>query len=259
MLLDGKRAIITGGARGTGATIARRFVEEGARVVIGDVREDEGRAVAGELGEAARFARLDVANEESWRQLVDGCLAAEGRIDVLVNNAAVLHMGNIENTSLDDFRRQLEVNTLGAFAGIRAVVPSMKRKGGGAIVNVASLDGLIGMNGVSAYAASKWGLRGLTKATALELSRDGIRVNAVCPAGGNGQMFAPWGDQLAAMEDQTRAYVADRAIPREATLVEIADAVVFLASDRSSFCAGVDLPVDGGHTSGSFVAGFNRF
>jgi 3alpha(or 20beta)-hydroxysteroid dehydrogenase len=257
VLLDGKIAIVTGAARGTGAMTARRFVDNGALVVIADLLEDEGRAVAAELGDRAMFHRLDITDEASWQMVVTAVLARHGRVDVLVNNAAVLHIGSIEHTTLADFRRLLDINTVGAFAGIRAVIGPMKAAGGGSIVNVASVDALVALNGLSAYTASKWGLRGLTKSAALELGRDGIRVNTVCPAGGNAQMFAPWAEQLGTMGDETAAYHADRAIPRGAQLDEIADVIVFLASDQSRFVTGADIPVDGGQVAGHFLAGFN--
>jgi 3alpha(or 20beta)-hydroxysteroid dehydrogenase len=258
VLLEGKTAIITGAARGTGATTARRFVENGATVVIADLLEDEGRALAGELGASASFCRLDITDEQSWETLVASVLAAHDRIDILVNNAAILYIGVIERMSLDDFRRVLDVNTVGAFAGIRAVVGPMRQAGGGSIVNVASVDALVALNGLAAYTASKWGLRGLTKAAALELGRGGIRVNTVCPAGGNAQMFAPWADALGGMGDEVAAYHADRAIPRGAQMDEIADVIVFLASDQSRFVTGADIPVDGGQVAGHYLAGFNR-
>jgi 3alpha(or 20beta)-hydroxysteroid dehydrogenase len=258
VLLDGKIAIVTGAARGTGAMTARRFVDNGARVVIADLLEDEGRAVAAELGDHVMFHRLDITDEASWQTLVAAVLARHGRVDILVNNAAVLHIGSIEHTSLADFRRLLDINTVGAFAGIRAVIGPMKQAGGGSIINVASVDALVALNGLSAYTASKWGLRGLTKSAALELGRDGIRVNAVCPAGGNAQMFAPWAEQLGAMGAETAAYHADRAIPRGAQLDEIADVIVFLAADQSRFVTGADIPVDGGQVAGHFLAGFNN-
>jgi 3alpha(or 20beta)-hydroxysteroid dehydrogenase len=258
VLLEGKTAIITGAARGTGAMTARRFVDNGASVVIADLLEDEGRAVAGQLGERATFHRLDITDEGSWATLVSDVLARKACIDILVNNAAVLYIGAIERTSMSDFRRVLDVNTVGAFAGIRAVVGPMKQAGRGSIVNVASVDALVALNGLSAYSASKWALRGLTKSAALELGRDGIRVNTVCPAGGNAQMFAPWADALGGMGDEVAAYHADRAIPRGAQMDEIADVIVFLASDQSRFVTGADIPVEGGQVAGHFLAGFNR-
>jgi 3alpha(or 20beta)-hydroxysteroid dehydrogenase len=257
MLLDGKVAIITGAARGTGATIARRFVEEGAKVVVADIREEEGQATAQACGHAAYFQPLDVTKDASWDRAVATVLDVHGRIDVLVNNAAVLHMGNLDHTTAQDFRRLFEVNALGAFVGIRAVVGPMRRGGGGSIVNLASVAALAGLNGSSAYSASKFAMRGMTKSVALEVGRDNIRVNTVCPAGGNAAMFAPWADQLAEMSADSAAYHGARAIPRAAQVDEVADAVVFLASDMSRFVTGADVPVDGGQTAGYFHPGFN--
>lgn len=256
--LEGRIAIVTGGARGVGAVIARRMVEAGARVVLGDVRDEAGEAVADELGAAATYLRLDVTREADWAGAVGAVLSDHDRIDVLVNNAGRLHMGAIENTAEEDARRVVDVNLIGPFLGIRAVIPAMRAQRGGSIVNVGSLDGLLGMNGVAVYSASKWGLRGLAKSAALELGRSGIRVNTVCPAGGNPEMYAPWMQQLAGMLEQTKAYTEDRALPGEASLDAIADAVLFLASDASRHCTGMDLPVDGGAHAGRFLPGFNE-
>ena len=256
MLLEDKVAIVTGAARGTGAAIARRAAAEGAAVVVTDIDEVGGAAVAAEIG--AHFERLDVTVAADWERVVGRTVARAGRVDTLVNNAAVLHIGGLADTDGNTFRRLLDVNLVGPHLGARAVVPAMEAGGGGAIVNVASLDALVGMNGLSAYAASKWGLRGLTKSLALELGRAGIRVNTVCPAGGNPAMFAPWGEGLGGLGDALVHYLGDRAIPREADLDEIAWAVVFLASDHARFVTGVDLPVDGGHSAGSYLAGFDR-
>jgi 3alpha(or 20beta)-hydroxysteroid dehydrogenase len=198
-----------------------------------------------------------VTDSGQWGDLVEHTLGEHGRIDVLVNNAGVLHQGSIENTSEADFRRLLEVNTLGPFLGIRAVVPAMREQGGGSIVNVGSIDSLVGMNGLTAYCASKFGLRGLSKAAALEVGRDAIRVNSVCPAGGNPEMYRPWMDKVMGFLDETIAYNENRAIPGSVPVESIVDAVVFLASDASRHCTGVDLPVDGGATAGCFIPGFN--
>jgi len=255
--LSGKVAMVTGAARGTGAAIAKLFVSEGARVVLGDVQQEAGAAVAKQLGAPAMFLPHDVTCREDWERVVAETLAAHGRVDVLVNNAAVLHMGTIERTPEDVLRRVLEVNTVGPYLGIRAVLAPMKKQGGGSIVNVGSIDSLLGMNGISAYASSKWALRGLTKCAALELGRDGIRVNSVCPAGGNREMFGPWMKQIAGFIEETRAYSNNRGIPGEAPLEAIAQAVAFFASDASRHCTGVDLPVDGGAHAGRFIPGFN--
>ena len=255
--LEGRVAIVTGAARGLGAVVAEKLVERGARVVLTDVREDEGRAVADRLGDGAEYATLDVTSEDDWARVAGETVERRGRIDVLVNNAGRLEMGSIEHAALDDVRGVLDVNLIGPFLGIRAVIPTMKAQGAGSIVNVSSLDGLLGMNGVAAYSASKWGLRGLTRSAALELGRDGIRVNCVCPAGGNPQMYGPWMEKLVGLLDRTKAYVEDRAIPTEAPLESIANAVLFLASDASSHCTGIDLPVDGGAQAGHYLDGFN--
>jgi len=257
VLLEEKVAIVTGAARGTGAAIARRFVDEGAAVALADVRVEEGTATADALGPAATFHTLDVTDAAGWGVLVEDVVGRHGRIDVLVNNAAVLHLGSIAATSLDEFRRVFDVNAAGAFAGIAAVAPRMETLGGGSIVNIASIDALQGMNGLSAYATSKWALRGLTRAAAVELGRAGIRVNAVCPAGGNPAMYAPWGAQLADIGPAIGSYMEKRAIPREATPDEIAAVALFLASDLSAMVTGADVPVDGGHVAGDHVAGFD--
>ncbi|MEM7411349.1 MAG: glucose 1-dehydrogenase [Myxococcota bacterium] len=254
---EGKVAIVTGAARGTGAAVAERFCAEGARVVLGDVRDDAGAATAARLGGHASFVRHDVTDATQWSALVRRTLDQFGRIDILVNNAGVLHQGAIERTSEHDFRRLLEVNTLGPFLGIQAVAPPMREQGAGSIVNVGSIDSLAAMNGLTAYCASKFGLRGLAKAAALELGRDGIRVNTVCPAGGNPEMYAPWMDQVMGFLDETLAYNENRGIPGSAPIESIVDAIAFLAGDASRHCTGVDLPVDGGATAGCFVPGFN--
>jgi 3alpha(or 20beta)-hydroxysteroid dehydrogenase len=255
-LLD-RVAIVTGAARGLGAVVAEKLQAEGAKVVLADVLEEEGRETAAHLGEAASFERLDVTRESDWARVVSETLEHEGQIDILVNNAGRLAMGSIEHTAPEVARGVLDVNVLGPFLGMQAVIPAMKSRGSGSIINISSLDGLLGMNGVAAYSASKWGLRGLTKSAALELGREGIRVNTVCPAGGNPQMYGPWMEKLVTLLDRTRAYVADRAIPTEAPLEAIASAVAFLASDASSHCTGIDLPVDGGAHAGHYVEGFN--
>lgn len=256
-MLNNKVAIVTGGARGVGAAIARSMVEAGARVVIADVLDERGNERAEKLGEAATFRHLDVTDEVGWAATVESVMAEHGRIDILVNNAAILHMGTIENTPAATFRRVVDVNTVGPFLGIQAVVEPMKEQGSGSIVNVSSIDGLIGMNSVTAYAASKFGVRGLAKAAALELGRSGIRVNTICNAGGNPEMSGPWLDQMAPFIDQTMAYVEDRAIPGGIPFDAIAGAAIYLCSDVAAHVTGIDLPVDGGATAGHFIAGFN--
>jgi 3alpha(or 20beta)-hydroxysteroid dehydrogenase len=225
--------------------------------MLGDVRVNAGKETAEKLGDSASFVHHDVTDSAQWAKLVERTLDAHGRIDVLVNNAGVLHQGPIENTSESDFRKLLEVNTLGPFLGIKAVVPHMREQGGGSIVNVGSIDSLAAMNGLTAYCASKFGLRGLAKAAALEVGRDGIRVNTVCPAGGNPEMYGPWMEKVAGFMEQTLAYTENRGIPGSASIGSIVDAILFLASDASRYCTGIDLPVDGGASAGCFIPGFN--
>jgi len=200
-----------------------------------------------------------VTNESDWAKAVEKTLARFGRIDGLVNNAAALHIGTIENTPPEIFRRIVEVNAVGPYLGTRAVVPAMKAQGRGSIVHVSSIDGMIGMNGITAYATSKWGVRGLAKASALELGRSGIRVNTICPAGGNPEMFARWADQMTHFMDEVVAYTENRAIPGETPFEVIAGAVNYLLSDVSRNVTGIDLPVDGGASAGRFIPGFNTF
>jgi 3alpha(or 20beta)-hydroxysteroid dehydrogenase len=174
-----------------------------------------------------------------------------------VNNAAVLHIGTLENTPPEAFRRLFEVNTLGPYLGTRAVLPTMKAQAAGSIVHISSIDGLVGMNGVTAYASSKWGLRGLAKASAMELGRSGIRVNTICPASGNAEMFDPWQEKMASFPDDIAAYLANRAMPGELPAEAVAGAVNYLLSDSSRHVTGIDLPVDAGATVGRFLPGFN--
>lgn len=255
--LDDRVAIVTGAARGVGSTIARTLAAAGAKVVLADILVAEGEKVASEIGQAASFAALDVTREEDWSRVVENTLAAHGRIDVLVNNAAILHLGTLENTPPDVFRRILEVNAVGPYLGTRAVLETMKARRSGSIVHISSIDGLVGMNGVTAYATSKFGVRGLAKSSSLELGRSGIRVNAVCPAGGNPEMYGPWYDKLSAITHETEAYNDNRSIPGTVSFEAIANAVLYLASDASAGVTGIDLPVDGGATAGKFILGFN--
>jgi 3alpha(or 20beta)-hydroxysteroid dehydrogenase len=189
--LDGKIALVTGAARGTGAVVARRFVEEGARVVLVDVLEDRGRAVAAELGDAARFSPLDVTDEDGWSRVVADVLGTEGELHVLVNNAAVLHLATVDATTTDAFDRLLRVNVVGPFLGIRTCLPALRATGAGSIVNVGSIDSVQGAALTGAYTTSKFALRGLTKVVAIENKKRGVRANIVCPMVGNPEMHPP--------------------------------------------------------------------
>lgn len=255
--LDDRVALVTGAARGVGAQVAKTLAEAGAKVVLADVLVPEGEKAAAEIAGDASFEQLDVTREDDWRRVVEATLDRHGRVDVLVNNAAVLHLGTVENTPPDVFRRVLEVNTVGPYLGTRAVLATMKENGGGSIVHISSIDGLVGMNGVCAYSASKFGVRGLAKSTALELGRSGIRVNSVCAAGGNPAMYGPWLEKMVSFLDQTQAYQENRGIPGGASFEQIAQAVLYLASDASAGVTGIDLPVDGGATAGKWIEGFN--
>ncbi len=247
--LENKVAIITGGARGTGEGTARRFVAEGASVVIGDILDERGEQVADSLGEQALYVHLDVTSEDDWARCIDRCLQRFGRVDILVNNAAILHIAPLEHTQLEDWQRVSNVNLAGPFLGIRSVIPAMRDAGGGSIINISSIDGLEGMNFVSAYSASKWALRGLSKCAALELGRQNIRVNTVCPAGGGEEMSAPWKPE--GMDDSE--YTSQRPLGRRCTVDEIAAMILYLASDEAAFCTGGDYPIDGGHSCGSML------
>ncbi len=249
MILDGRVAIISGGARGTGAATAKRFVAEGARVVIGDVLDEQGRATAAELGDRVAFTHLDVTMEADWARTIEVTTHTFGHPTILVNNAGVLFVATIEETPLKEFERVVKVNLVGTFLGIKAVVPSMRTAGGGAIVNVSSIDGLLGGNERVAYNASKWGIRGLSKAAAFDLGRYGIRVNTVCPSGGSAEMAEPY---ITSTFD-LGAYLEGVPLGRSGELDEIAATIAFLASDYASFVSGADVPVDGGFTAGQFV------
>ncbi|MGO4312341.1 SDR family NAD(P)-dependent oxidoreductase [Pseudomonas sp. KB_15] len=249
--LANKIAIVTGGARGMGAHTCRLFVEEGAQVIIADLLETEGQALAGELGDAASFRRLDVSNEEHWQQLVAETVERFGRIDVLVNNAAVLVFGSLEQLSKADFERALSINLTGTFLGIHSVAPIMREQRAGSIVNISSVDGLRGVNALAAYVSSKWGVRGLTKVAALELGPHGVRVNSVHPGGVDTQMSNPTGVSRDKLDSQYRQVPLQRIGAPE----EIARATLFLASDDASYCNGSELSVDGGAAAGFYYEG----
>lgn len=237
--LDGTVALISGGARGMGESHARALVSEGAQVVIGDILQEEGEAVASDLGESCRFCHLDVTSADDWSTAVREAEEAFGPVSLLVNNAGILSFGPIESTEPDEFRRVLEINLVGVFLGMHTVVPSLRRAGGGTIINVSSTAGLMGIPGLGAYVASKWGVRGLTKTAAMELGRDGIRVVSIHPGG----IRTPMTEE---MSDDT---VATQPIPRFGTPEEVSKLVLFIAAD-ATYSTGCEFIVDGGQVAG---------
>jgi 3alpha(or 20beta)-hydroxysteroid dehydrogenase len=243
--LQNKVALISGGARGMGAAEARLFVSEGASVVIGDVLIDEGKALADELGDAARFVELDVTSEESWASAVAVATAEFGGLHVLVNNAGIWQVMPLALCSAEDFMRVVEVNQLGVFLGMKSVIPAMSQSGG-SIVNISSIAGMVGAVAQVAYGASKWAVRGMTKTAAIELAQIGIRVNSVHP----GLIQTPMLQTV--LDYGVEADQLTTAIPqgRLGNAEDVANMVLFLASDESGHCTGSEFIVDGGMTAG---------
>jgi len=240
--LDGRVAVVTGGARGIGASIARLFVAEGATVVIADRLESEGKALAAELGESARFASLDVADEAQWQAVMDLASREFGAVGILVNNAGIVEFGTIEEQSPKEFQHVLDVNLLGPWMGMHVAVPSLRRAGGGVVINVSSTAGLMGYSNLGAYVASKWGLRGLTKTAALELAPDGIRVCSIHPGPIRTPMTAQFDDTMTAAQP----------IARFGEPEEVAKMALFVAAD-ATYSTGCEFVVDGGATVGSLL------
>lgn len=223
-----------------GAAEAALFAEQGAMVVIGDVRDAENRATAEAIGDACVPVHLDVTSEHDWHAAVAAAEKAFGPVSVLVNNAGVAEMAPIEQTSAEMFRRVLDINLTGTFLGTKAAIPSLRRAGGGAIVNISSTAGLAGYGFLSAYVASKWGVRGLTKVAALELARENIRVNSVHPAPIDTAMTAQWDEA---------AITGNQPIPRFGTPDEVARMVLFIVAE-ATYSTGAEFVVDGGLTTG---------
>ncbi|MFB8754610.1 SDR family NAD(P)-dependent oxidoreductase [Streptomyces nigra] len=238
--MTGQVAIVTGGARGIGAAVARLFTAEGAAVLIADVLDDEGSALATDLGDhRARYAHLDVSEEDGWTAAVSQAERDLGPVSVLVNNAGIVEWATIEEQSVESFRRVIDVNLQGPWLGIRAVTPALRRAGGGVIVNMSSSAGLMGYAGVGSYVAGKWGLRGLTKTAALELGADGIRVCSVHPGAVRTAMTADIDD----------SFVSGQPIPRFGEPEEVARMVAFIVAD-ATYSTGSEFVLDGGSTSG---------
>lgn len=249
--LEGKVAIVTGGARGMGAATCRLFAAEGARVAIADILDAEGEDLARELGDVALFHHHDVSDEASWGRLLDATLARFGGVDVLINNAGVLLMKGLLDIQKEEFERVLGVNLIGAFLGIKTTAPHIIQRGGGAIVNISSVDGMKGANATGAYSASKWGVRGLTKVAAMELGHRGVRVNSVHPGGVNTAMGVRPGPEGLAMAQKFYQNIPMRRIGQPE---EIAQVSLFLASDAASYICGAEIVVDGGMIIGQYYA-----
>ena len=243
--LAGKHAIVTGGAQGQGAAIARAFVAEGATVVIADIAAEPGELLAKELGDAAVFQHHDVTSEESWATVVKVANETFGPVNVLVNNAGILRFGELTTQPIEEYELIWRVNTFGGFLGTRAVAPVMAENGGGSIVNASSIEGLGGMALLSAYTSSKFAVRGFTKAAALELGPKGIRVNSVHPGMIDTGMTRDLG-----VDDEAMKFGAKRvALKRVGYPEDIAPLYVYLASDESSFVTGAEFAIDGGATA----------
>ncbi|GAA1638243.1 glucose 1-dehydrogenase [Actinoplanes couchii] len=247
--LDGKVALITGGARGMGKAHARHFAAEGARVVISDVLDEKGRSVADEIGtDRCKFVHHDVTSSDDWALAVDMALSSFGRLDVLVNNAGILRHAPVAEMDPGEFRQVIEVNLVGTWLGIRQVVAPMTAGGGGSIVNISSIEGFAGASGLSAYSASKFGVRGLTRSAAQELGPAGIRVNSVHPGGVMTSMALVAAQSMTGVDPS--GFLKSLPIARFAEPVEISRLVAFLASDESSYTTGAEFLADGGLLSG---------
>ena len=279
MRLEGKVALITGAARGMGAVEARLFAEEGAKVCITDVDEEQGRSVAANItrsGGDVFFSKLDITSEDNWVSTVNEVVSRFGKLDVLVNNATINHVGTVEETTADDWDRVMEVNAKGAFLGTKAVIPFMRQAGGGSIINISSGAGLVGNRASTVYNASKAAVHILTKSTAIQYAREGIRANSVHPGATKSPMLANTGtldsrfgvsvdDRIdsadpGALEETDRHYgncfgisdyeLLNRPMGRAAVPEEIGYGVVYLASDESTFMTGAQLVIDGGRQAG---------
>lgn len=248
--LEGKTAIVTGGAQGMGAATVRVMVEEGAKVVIADLAEQAGKSLAAELGDAASFCRLDVSNESDWQKVLAHTLEVYGTVNVLVNNAGIQYFVGVEDIEAEGVMRLFSINVLGSMLGVKTVAPTMKKAGAGVVINISSLDGLRGTNGMSPYVASKWAVRGLTKAQALELGPV-IRVVSVHPGGVNTPMGNPTGDAGEAMN----APYGRIPLRRIGEPIEVARVTAFMASDEASYVSGSEIAVDGGWTAGHYHVG----
>lgn len=244
--LDGKVAIISGAAQGQGAAEAHRFVNEGAKVIVGDINDAAANEVADSLGDSACAVHLDVTRADQWANAVHVAQESFGPVTVLVNNAGALIFGPLQTLTAEQMQTSFDVNLMGTFHGMQAVYRSMKGAGGGSIVNISSFGGMTGLPMLGAYVAAKFAVRGLTKTAAIDFARAGIRVNSVHPGGVN----TPMTQNPDGSSTDDSAYNQWLPIKRHATVDEIASMVLFLASDESSYCTGAEFVVDGGGLAG---------
>ncbi|MGW7414265.1 SDR family NAD(P)-dependent oxidoreductase [Streptomyces sp. NPDC054863] len=240
MTLEGKVVVVTGAGRGQGAAEARLLAEAGARVVATDIREEEGREVVKSLGGQGLFVRHDVSDAASWAEVATAARETFGRIDALVNNAALWRTASVEKETRENFEALFRVNLLGPFLGIQAVLPALREAGGGVIVNVSSTAGLVGIPGHAAYGSTKFALRGLTRSSALDLAKYRVRVNSVHPGAIDTPMIA-----VTAGRDWSHLPLGRMGHPEE-----VGELVRFLVSDASSYITGAEFTVDGGSTAG---------
>ena len=248
MRLQGEVALITGAARGQGAEEARMFAQEGAKVILADVTDQEGMAVAAEIAEAggdALYVHLDVTNEDEWQSAVQSAVAAFGKLDILVNNAGIWRRGHVLETSSEQWDDIMDVNAKGVFLGTKAAIPEMRKAGGGSIVNISSTAGLVGSKTSAAYSASKGAVRIFTKSTAVQYAAEGIRANSIHP----GPIDTDMGDQVWPDAASREASISRTALSRIGTAQDIAYGALYLASDESSFVTGSELVIDGGVTA----------
>ena len=247
--LEGKVALISGGARGQGAVEARMFAEEGASVVIGDILDEQGRqteAELQELGYNVTYVHLDVTSESDWESAVQAAVSTYGKLDILLNNAGILIRKNIEETTEEDWDRIFSVNAKGVFLGTKAAIPAMRDNGGGSIINISSTAGLVGSpNGSASYTATKGAVRLFTKSTAIQHAREGIRCNSIHPGPIETDMIAD------TLNDPANMALRMQRLPlgRVGKPSEIAYGAIYLASDESSFVTGSEVVIDGGTTA----------
>jgi len=245
--LTGKVALITGAARGQGAVEAKLFAREGAKVIVADVMDTEGREVAEQIisdGGDALYCHLDVTQEAEWQQTIATAVSTFGKLNVLVNNAGILKWEGLEETSLELWNQVVNVNQTGAFLGMKHAVPAMRQCGGGSIINISSIAGLVGIGNAAAYQATKGAIRILTKSAAIEYARENIRINSVHPGVIDTKMMTDLvdGDGMNKMAKITP-------MGRLGTAEDIAKGVLFLASDDSAYMTGSEMVIDGGYSA----------